>query len=597
MIAVLVAVQVTGLQRDDTRAGVIVGQVIDADSSRPVAGAVVSMGGPPGPGSTPRQPLLTGSDGRFAFREMARGNYTITVNKGGFVAGAYGQTRPGGQTLPLTMADGERRDDIVIRLWRHAAITGTVVDESGERQVGVQVRAYRRAVVAGRRRFVPSGSALTDDRGIYRISTLLPGDYIVGTAPRQTSVPLSLTRDVQPGSAEGQVAAELAGSGAPLVVRDAVYMLGRGAATPAAPEGGRFAVYPPAFHPYAPAGDPASVISLQPGQEHDGADIRLTPVATVGVSGSVIGPDGPVTVAPLRLVPAATLEMPMATDGLTAITDRRGAFSFAAVPSGHYLLQLSRGRVSFSPVTPGASREDRSVIWVDLPLSVGTEDIESMVVQAQPGLRVGGRVEFEGDPARALGSLPGIRIAIEPVDIPPGTPVPPFIARPDRFGEFTSPGLPGGRYYVRIPNSPAGWMFKSATLEGRDVADTPITLTADAPNVVITFTDRWSGLNGRVHSVRASAGDTTVIVFPGDTDMWGSSGLMPRRLRSARATPSGEYSFNLPPGDYYVLAVPEDQSADWQDAVFLEAASRVAVRVRIGEGERKTQDLRTRGLQ
>ncbi len=147
MLAMLL--QVPGAQPQNTRSALIVGQVIDAATKRPVAGAVVALTGPPASNGQPHPPVLTGSDGRFFFRGMSRGNYSITATKGGFVSGAHGSTRPGGPSAPVTIGDGERRDDIVVRLWRHAALSGTVTDESGERQVGVQVRAYRRTV-AGR---------------------------------------------------------------------------------------------------------------------------------------------------------------------------------------------------------------------------------------------------------------------------------------------------------------------------------------------------------------------------------------------------------------------------------------------------------------
>lgn len=165
VLAVLFAVQFPGPPQRDSRSGLLVWQVIDAGSNRPIAGAVVSLGGPAGPGGRPTA-VLTGTDGRFVFRDMARGTYNVTASKPGFVSGAHGRRRPGGPAVPLAMGDGERRDDVVIRLWRHAAISGTVIDEAGERQVGVQIRAYRRGVVGGKRRFVADGAAVTDDRGV-----------------------------------------------------------------------------------------------------------------------------------------------------------------------------------------------------------------------------------------------------------------------------------------------------------------------------------------------------------------------------------------------------------------------------------------------
>jgi hypothetical protein len=165
--------------------------------------------------------------------------------------------------------------------------------------------------------------------------------------------------------------------------------------------------------------------------------------------------------------------------------------------------------------------------------------------------------------------------------------------RADPAGEFRSGPLPGGRYYVRVSNSPSGWMFKSATLAGRDVADTPLDLSADTFDVVLTFTDRWSGLRGTVRNRLGPDPGAAVIVYPTDMSTWESSGQNPRRVRMVRPGPTGDYAFNLPPGDYYVVAVPDSQAADWQDPAFLDAASRSASRVAIAEGERPTQDLQT----
>jgi hypothetical protein len=139
-------------------------------------------------------------------------------------------------------------------------------------------------------------------------------------------------------------------------------------------------------------------------------------------------------------------------------------------------------------------------------------------------------------------------------------------------------------------------MFKSATADGRDVADTPFSLLEDVANVVVTFTDRWSGVRGSVQNRQGPDVTAAVIVFPTDSDTWASSGLSPRRVRMVRPGKSGGYSLNLPPGEYYLIAVPDAQANDWQDPAFLELASRAASRVTIKEGERAALDLPTREL-
>ena len=564
----------------------VVGQVIDAASGRPVAGAIVALDR-----NSPR--ILTGNDGRFVFRDLRRGNYTVIAAKPGFADGAYGRIRAGGPSQPLTVNEGERVGDVVIRLWKHAAISGTIVDESGERLVGVQVRAYRRSVVAGRRRYIPSSVGTSDDRGVFRIGSLLPGDYIVGTLARQTVIPLSLYRGQPPGSPVRNVAAESGlvpigeVSSGLMVLGDAGLLLARGTPVPPPLAGGRAAVYPATYHPSTSVGGSSTVITVQPGEEHVNADLQLTPVPTARVSGSLYGPEGVVRRATVRLAPAQTAELIGLADLPTTLSDDNGSFIFPAVPAGHYSLRLVAGGSSAAP--GGVAR-----IWLDAPVSVGTDDIDGLVLSTLPGVRVTGRVEFEQSSSRTRVQLQNVQVVIEPAEIVPATGA--FIGHTGPTGEFTSTPLPGGRYYVRIPNSPPGWMFKSATVDGRDVADIPFDLRQEPASVTITFTDRWSGVRGSVSGSSGRDSTAMVLVFPTDRETWGSTGLNPRRVRSTRASRTGEYSFNLTAGDYYVVAIPEEYSSEWQDPEFLDVLSRSAARITIAEGERKVQDLRTREI-
>jgi hypothetical protein len=82
-------------------------------------------------------------------------------------------------------------------VWKYAVIGGTVVDEAGEPVVGVGVRALPRNVVGGRERFgnldvTPAPTAVTDDRGMFRLSQLLPGTYVVGIPSTQTTLPIGV---------------------------------------------------------------------------------------------------------------------------------------------------------------------------------------------------------------------------------------------------------------------------------------------------------------------------------------------------------------------------------------------------------------------
>jgi hypothetical protein len=50
---------------------------------------------------------------------------------------------------------------------------------------------------------------------------------------------------------------------------------------------------------------------------------------------------------------------------------------------------------------------------------------------------------------------------------------------------------------------------------------------------------------------------------------------------------------SMPIGDYFVIAIPDEQAAGWQDPGFLDLLSRRAMHVTIMDGEHKVQNLQT----
>src|SRR5262249_12570681 len=134
------------LSNQPPAAGLIAGRVVEGLSSRPVAGAIVSLFGA-GPGATPR--AMTNANGYFVFRRLTKGSYSLIASRPGYVDGAPGRRRPGGTFAPIDIEEGQRVADVVIPLWRHATISGTVSDEAGEPVVGAEVTAFQRRVVGG----------------------------------------------------------------------------------------------------------------------------------------------------------------------------------------------------------------------------------------------------------------------------------------------------------------------------------------------------------------------------------------------------------------------------------------------------------------
>lgn len=125
---------------------------------------------------TPVATIETGRSGQFTFPSVEPGIYTISGARPGFAETFHGQRRDNAPPMPFTV-QADKNVFIELRLKRFAAITGKLMDENRAGLPGVTVHAYDANAPTR-----SLGSALSDDRGIYRISGLLPGRYYVRTA-------------------------------------------------------------------------------------------------------------------------------------------------------------------------------------------------------------------------------------------------------------------------------------------------------------------------------------------------------------------------------------------------------------------------------
>jgi protocatechuate 3,4-dioxygenase beta subunit len=618
----------------------ILGRVVDAGSGRPLPGAIVTL---LGAGlASPR--AITNGGGQFVFRRLPKGRFTLLASRPGYVDGAYGRGRPGGSTGSVELDDGQHVGDIVITMWRRAAIGGTVTDEAGEPVIGVTVRLLERRYTAGHRRFLPGGTATTDDRGIYRFATLAPGDYIVAFVAHEASLPpdvVELMRTptspsdtrrqeimsegfrvgMMPGMGSGSPQAMQGGSTVRLIDQSAVPPISDDATAPVF-------VYPTLYYPNSPSAGRAGVITLESGQERDGIDLSLHPVRASRVSGAVVGPDGPAGNISVHVLPA-TMDDVTELETAATMTDADGLFTLTGVVSGQYEIKAARiprppapapgsnmvtttiqvgGTMAMGMSTFGASGPpptppipDDPALYADTPISLGESNVDNVLVTLQRGASVSGHVDFDGAGNRPDASaLSRVPVMVEqadnrsaslpgPAGLPPAPP-----GRIDGTGAFKTYTQPPGRYLIRIGGAPPGWTLKSVIAEGHDISEMPFDLgVSDLKNVVITFTDRPTKLTGTAHTKDGNPDPgALVVVFPADPAGWTDFGVNPRRLRSARPLLDGTYTITgLPAGDYYVAAISEDAFSSWQNPDTLAEISRSATQVRINDGDTQTQNL------
>lgn len=595
----------------------ISGTVVLEGSGSPVRRARVSIAAPELRGG---RSAITDEQGRFSFPALPAGRYTITASKAGHVDITYGAKRAGRPGTPVQLGEGQSLERLSLAMPRGGVITGIVVDEHGEPAAGTQVRALRYVMQTGERRLQMAGQDQTDDRGMYRIFQLQPGDYMINAVPRNMAVGdirqaisseiASLTQLIQ--TTGGQGFAE-SGPGTELRARLALLQQQM-----AASDQMQSTAYAPVYYPGTAAPASAQTIPLGAGEERAGVDFQLQLVPTTSVGGIVVGPAGGLPAGTtVALIPAhaGAPDIPGLGNNMTRV-GAEGRFNFDNVTPGDYMLQARA--VVRSPVDGAAPARGRGrgpqgpiaqVLWASADVGVGGQPLPQIVLNLQSGMTVSGVVRFEGS-GPAPTDLSEVRVTLAPrgpQEFEIGG-VPPTQA--DESGRFRITGVAPGRYTLSaalgggrggrgglVATGPSSqWMLRSAIYNGQDLLDFPVEI---APNqhlqdIVLTWSTQTQELTGTIQDTAGGpTSDFTIIVFPSDPRYWQP---LARRITATRPGTDGRFTFRgLPAGDYRLTAVTDVEPGEWYDPEFLNRLAGVSLPIALAEGERKVQDIRLAG--
>lgn len=630
-IALLVAVALAG-QRTEGREQTMPAQVRDA--ATPVGTGVISgivMTDEPTPrpirrasvalAFSSRFPLTTVTDdaGRFAFAELAAGNYTLIGSKPAWVSTYYGGKVAGhGPGVPIALLDGQRVTSIVVKMMHGGSITGVVRRPSGQPANGLNVQAFQVETIAGNRRMsqVPMNMT-TDDRGAYRIFGLAPGDYVVQVGSASIGSFQGEMRQVS--EAEVRWADQIAANAA--------------AMTSPPPAPGPTLAYAPVFYPGTADPSAASVVSIGPGEERAGVDFTISMVQTAHVSGTVLDENGqPFSNGTVNILPTGAQSdqqgiLAIVAAGFGTRPNPNGMFSISNVAPGQYTLRVRASpRPANGANAPNAAMADAirllgvgapgsPTLWAETVIGVDGRDITDVVLRLQPGMTVTGKIVYDGTAAPPA-DITQTRFGLTPP--PTGTSAMELItssmfggtmAKVATDGTFVVDGMTPGKYRASVAapmTAPAAptvsaigpWTLKSAMANGRDIADVPLEIrpNEDVSGLVVTFTDRPTELAGSViDAANRPVTGFPILVFSTDRTYWT---IGSRRIQQAQPASDGRYLVSgLPPGEYFVCAVTSFTPNQLYDPAFLESMVPGAFKITLGDGEKKRQDLKLAGGQ
>lgn len=539
------------------RPGVLIsGLVTSAASGTPIRDARVSLVSYDT--AVMASPVTTDANGRYEITAGYRGRYHVAASAPGFVGLQYGQRRPSDPATELEVTGPGPLDAVTlarpfesvnIALPRPSAIEGIVVDEFGEPLANVIVTAARREYLVGGARLMPMSPPATtqptDDRGHFRITVSVPGDY---------------------------------------------YLTARaGGMMEANATGGFGLTYYPATLDLAAA----QRVRVDVGQDVMGLTLPMVPAEMATVSGILTDANGPLANGRIYLSPRG------GRDGIApwtlAITQMRtnadGSFTFRNVPPGSYVLQGYMGddKGWSSPTLFAATNID-----------VNGVDHNDLFVNLRPGHVLRGRVVFDDtsgvrpDPATVIVQTNNADLDTNPTNSSNSdTPLKAINAD----GTFSVPNQFGNRVVHVVFKStvgrpmPSDWSIRRVTLAGRDVTDEGINFQFGDVNGLEIELMRSPAVTGKVFvrsNVPASRG--RVQVFSTDPAKWHANSRFMRLNMPLNSDGSFRVS-GMPAGEYLVIALTEVPDNVWAGIQFLEPLVANATRISLSEGQTTTVEL------
>ncbi len=479
----------------------------------------------------------TDGGGHFLIDDVDPGKYNVAVSRNGFVNLANAR---GG--APLTLENGQKVRQMIVKLTPQGVISGRILDEDGEPLANVNIQCLAFGYQRGKRQLMPQNGGNTDDRGEFRLHGLRPGKYLISASYRSPDLFMAVAERV---------------TGSPQAVQPAE-------------EGYATTYYPNATNP-----ESASQLDIVPGAQISGINMTLVRTQTVRIKGHVTVP-----MTGERRRNVNVMLMPrdntgfMMPRGIARVIDQAGNFQMRGVTPGSYVLRAD--------ANDGNQRYSGR-----LPIEVGRSNLDGIELTMQPPSELLGRVVIENN-----GDLAGASLNIR---------LQPKINGPMMMGgggggvqpdlKFRIANVGPDPYDVNVNGLPEGFYVKSIRLGQLDVTETGVDFSQNAPSeeLVITLNPNGGQVEGVAQNAKdqAAAGSTvTLIPEEGHRSVsW--------FYRTANADQNGHFLLKgVRPGKYKIYAWEDLEPGAYQDPDYVKPHESAGEKVEVKESGHETIQLK-----
>ncbi|HXB21589.1 MAG TPA: carboxypeptidase-like regulatory domain-containing protein [Candidatus Solibacter sp.] len=434
--------------------------------------------------------------GRFLFKNVGPGTYRLSGDRQGF----FTENRKNATQALVDVSARDHLTNVLVRLLPFSVVAGRIVDEKNDPIQNVEMRLYAWDYVRGRRLLGSKASAVTDDRGEYRISGVRPGSYF-----------LLANYDFKKEWLRSM--GDLSKSTRP----DIAYL--------------------PQFFPGTTDFREAQQLTLKPGDEVF-EDFAFSSRPAVSVHGKVVnGLSG--RPASKAIVSASWANVPVGINPIKGEADENGIFEIWGLAPGSYTLQTS-----FQDQGENYSGEEQ--------VEVGSAGVAEANIAGMPDFEINGQVRIEGTqrPALRQVSVDFMAIGNRPFAIFRAAAAPPSFRLAGKLHLET-------HYRVNAVNLEDDYYLKSILVAGKEMPQTDVVVGGKQSEVEVILSPLGGHIEGIVLDFKNQPMRGSFVMLAPDV-----AESDPGQIRQIRSDGNGKFILRgVPPGAYRLVAF-EDVTVD-----------------------------------